>query len=202
MGSREPRRSRTARAEQRGAQFLAIIEKIEGLTPLQLEFLRSRWLNQVGYLGQRAEWSKRWHYALRLVAIVGGVSIPALIGLNVSGPVSQGVRWTVFGLGLLVALSTAIDEFFHFGEQWRHYRRTAELLKSLGWEFIERAGPFAEGRNHAAAFRLFALQVENVIERDVEAFFTRVVKEQKPPSTPRATEEDSEIEPAPEPAGA
>jgi hypothetical protein len=189
----EQRTRRRSRPEPgHRSQFDGVIEKLDGLTPLQQEFLRARWLSQVRYLGDKAEFSKRWHYALRLTAIVGGVTIPALIGLNVAGTVSQGVRWTVFGLGLLVALATAVDEFFHFGEQWRHYRRTAELLKSVGWEFIERSGPFAEGKNHAAVFAAFALQIENVMERDVEAFFTRVVREQKPPSAPRPSEDGSD----------
>jgi Protein of unknown function (DUF4231) len=128
-----PRRRRRPEPGHR-SQFEGVIEKLDGLTPLQQEFLRAHWLSQVRYLGDKAEFSKRWHFALRLTAIVGGVTIPALIGLNVSGKVSLGVRWSAFGLGLLVALATAVDEFFHLGEQWRHYRRTAELLKSVRTE--------------------------------------------------------------------
>jgi hypothetical protein len=36
---------------------------------------------------------------------------------------------TVFGFGLVVALSTAVESLFRFGDCWRHYRQM-ELLKA------------------------------------------------------------------------
>jgi hypothetical protein len=57
---------------------------------------------------------------------------------------------------LLVATSAAIEEFFHFGERWRHYRRSVELLKAEGWKFFELAGVYGvEGKGHAAACPAF-----------------------------------------------
>jgi hypothetical protein len=47
-----------------------------------------------------------WHYVLRMIALVGGILLPALTALNLS---SAANRWTAFGLGLLIALSVALD---------------------------------------------------------------------------------------------
>jgi hypothetical protein len=147
------------------------------LQPLQKEFLRRRWLDQFGWLEHRATNSQRWYNRLRLITIVGGVIIPALVGLNVSGPSSERIRWTVFGLGLVVALAAAIEGFFHFSDRWPHYRRTAELLKSEGWQFFQLSGPYAASGSHAGAYPLFAAQVEVLIQRDVDVYFTAVVAE-------------------------
>jgi Protein of unknown function (DUF4231) len=66
------------------AQFLPLVDQLD-LEPLQREFLRRRWLDQVSWLENRAASSQRWYHRLRLTIIVGGVIIPALVGLNVSG---------------------------------------------------------------------------------------------------------------------
>ena len=41
--------------------------------------MRSRWLDQIVWLEGKANGSQRWYYGLRLVAIVGGLIVPALI---------------------------------------------------------------------------------------------------------------------------
>jgi hypothetical protein len=157
-------------------QFLPLIDQL-GLTPLQQEFLRGRWLDQVSYAERKADSAQRWYRRLRLVTITGGVIIPALVGLNVAGTASEGIRWAVFGLGLLVALAASIEGFFHYSDRWPHYRRTAELLKSEGWQFFQLSGPYADAPDHVSAFPQFSAHVEAIIRRDVEVFFTAVVAE-------------------------
>lgn len=170
------RRSKSGGSDWVEQQFGPVVDALS-VEPLQKQFIRSRWMDQIRYLERRAQSAKGWHQSLRLIAIVGGVAIPALVGLNVGGDVSEGIRWGVFGLGLLVALATAVDAFFHHGDRWRHFRRTAELLKSEGWEFFQMAGPYAEFRNPEQAYPTFAREVETILQRDVEAFFTRVVRQ-------------------------
>jgi hypothetical protein len=146
-----------------------------GLPPLQQEFLRGRWLDQVCWAEGKAVSTQRWYRWLRLITITGGVVIPALVGLNVTGTASERIRWTVFGLGLVVALAAAIEGFFHYSERWPHYRRLAELLKSEGWQFFQLSGQYADAADHVAAYPLFAAHVEAIVQRDVEVFFTAVV---------------------------
>lgn len=50
--------------------------------------------------------------------------------------------WSTFGLSQIVAISAAIEEFFHYGERWRHYRRTVESMKTQGWQFSQLTGPY------------------------------------------------------------
>jgi hypothetical protein len=151
----------------------------------QRHFLRSRWLEQVLWMEGKAILSRDRHYFLRITTIVGGVILPALVSLNinttqqVNDRVKNVIIWSTFGLSQVVAISAAIEEFFHYGERWRHYRRTVESLKTQGWQFSQLTGPYRNYTTHEQAFNVFAGYVEDIIQRDVEIYATQVVQEKK-----------------------
>ena len=141
------------------------------LTPLQLRFLRGRWLDQLVWFERKAVSTQRRYYALRLVTIAGGVIVPAIISLNVrQESAAAALAWTSFGVSLVVALSAALESFFHYGERWRSFRRTSEALKAQGWQFFQLSGPYATLPSHAVAFPVFVAQVELLVQQDLEAF--------------------------------
>lgn len=106
-----------------------LIETLE-LSELQKQFLRSRWLEQISWMGGRARDARNWYYRLRLTAIIGGIIVPILVGLNINDKnVAPYVRWGTIALSGVVAISSAVEEFFHYGDRWRHYRHTTESLK-------------------------------------------------------------------------
>ncbi|MEH2022282.1 DUF4231 domain-containing protein [Nostoc sp.] len=153
------------------------------LGDVQKHFLRSRWLDQVLWMEAKANSSRDRHYFLRLTTIVGGVILPALVSLNINATFKPNNRdiimWSTFGLSQIVAISAAIEEFFHYGERWRHYRRTVESLKTQGWQFSQLTGAYRSYTSHEQAFNLFASHVEDIIQRDVEIYATQVVQEKK-----------------------
>ncbi len=149
-----------------------------GLSDLQTRFLRSRWLDQVLWTEDRAAKEQRRYYVLRVVAILGGVLVPALVSLDVGGNAARWVRWLAFAVGLVVAAAVALEGFFRFGERWRHYRRTAELLKIEGWQFFQSAGPY-HGQHHAAAFPAFAARTEAIIQHDLDIYISVVATERE-----------------------
>ena len=97
--------------------------------------------------------------------------------------------WLTILIGLVVAISAAIEGFFRFGERWRHYRRTVELLKIEGWLFFQLSGPYQSIQTHAQAYPAFAARAEEIIRSDVEAYITEIAKE-------KAKEEEKKM-PAP-----
>ena len=107
------------------------------LTDVQRKFLNSRWLDQVLWMEKKANVSRDRHYRLRLSAIILGVIVPILIGINVD-PERKALWQTkqsiTIGLSAVVAISAAVEEFFHYGERWYHYRRTVESLKTRSEE--------------------------------------------------------------------
>jgi hypothetical protein len=155
-----------------------LIEALE-LPELQKHFLRSRWLDQVLWMEGRADRARDWYYRLRLTTIIGGVIIPALVSLNFTTEAREVVGLITFSLSLLVAISAAVEEFFHYGERWRHYRQTVEALKNEGWQFFQLSGPYRRFENHAEAYRAFAARVEDINKLDVEAYITNVVREKQ-----------------------
>ena len=154
----------------------ALIDRL-ALDDLRKGYLRDRWLDQLAWLGRGARRDQRRYYALRLVTILGGVAIPALVGLNVGGEAEDTVRWLTFGLGLLVAAAAALEEFFRYGERWRHYRQQAELLKAEGWAFLQLAGPaYRRYDSHADAFRTFVGRVEDAVRQEVGVYIAEVAR--------------------------
>lgn len=160
-------------------------EDLEGLISsldlpdLQKHFLRSRWMDQVLWMEGRADSARNWYYRLRLTTIIGGVIIPALVSLRFDGRADDVLGWITFAVSLLVAISAAVEEFFHYGERWRHYRRSVELLKNEGWQFFQLSGPYRRFKSHPEAYRAFASRVEDINRLDVEAYVTEVVREKQ-----------------------
>ena len=130
----------------------ALIDAVE-LAELHKRFLRLRWLDQMLWAERRAGQARDWYYTLRILAIVGGVIVPALVSLNLQASIVGAlVGWITFALSLAVAISLAVESFFRWGERWTHYRRMAEMLKSEGWMFFQLAGPYQEPGTHAGLF--------------------------------------------------
>jgi len=156
-----------------------IIDDLE-LSDLQKRFLHSRWLDQVLWMEGKADTCQFRYYALRLVAIIGGVIIPALVSLNVRGATASVlVSWITFFLSLTVAISLAVEEFLRFGERWRHYRRTVEILKNDGWQFFQLSGPYTAHSSHQAAYPEFAAHVEGILQGEVDVYITQIMRERK-----------------------
>jgi hypothetical protein len=119
----------------------------------------------------KAKSTQTYYYLLRLITIIAGVLVPVLIGLDVPACITA-------PLAAVVAMSAAVEEFFHYGERWRHYRNTVELLKSEGWHFFQRIGQYRDFPSDAEACQAFATQVEQIIRLDVEKYITEVVRAQ------------------------
>jgi len=155
----------------------ALIDELE-LSDMRKHMLRSRWLDQVLWMEHRADWARNWYYRLRLTAIIGGILIP--ISVTVSQVAALGwVAWFATGLGALVAISAAVEEFYHFGDRWRNARNTAELLKAEGWQFFQLTGAYGRYKTHNDAYEKFAARVEEAIQRDVHIYISEIVGERE-----------------------
>jgi len=157
------------------------------LTDLRKRMLKSRWLDQVVWIEARANRARNWYYGLRLTAIIGGILIPICVTVSQVSSLKRGA-WVATGLGTLVAIASAVEEFFHYGERWRNYRNTVELLKIEGWQFFQLSGPYNRRKSHTHAYEKFAARVEEIIHHDVQIYISEVVGERE------AQQEEGEIE--------
>ena len=154
------------------------IETLE-VSEFQKNALRLRWLDQVNWLGARSRQARTRYYLLRMTALVSGVLVPALVSLSLTGTAAEAIRWVTFVLSLAVALSTAIEQFFNYGDRWRNYRRRAELLKIEGWQFFQLSGSYRRYDAHAEAYPKFASRVEEIIQEDVQVYITELVSDKE-----------------------
>ncbi len=156
-----------------------LIKQIE-LSDLQQQFMKSRWLSQVLWLESRAKQNRNQYYLLRLITIIGGVIVPALVSLNINADnVQEAIGWIAFGLSQAVAISAAVEEFFHYGERYRHYRNTAEAMKIEGWQFFQLSGPYRNAQSHTEVYSDFAQRVESIIQRDVQGYLSEVIQDKE-----------------------
>jgi hypothetical protein len=168
--------------------FQRLFDQME-LNDIQRHFLGSRWLDQVLWMEKKASHCRDQHYRLRLTAIVLGVLVPVLIGFEFENDHLQVVKkYLTIGMGSVVAVSAAVEEFFHYGERWNHYRRTVESLKTQGWQYSQLSGEYSTYPTHSQAFSSFAQTIEELIQRDVEVYVTQLSR----PEEKAASTEDTE----------
>jgi Protein of unknown function (DUF4231) len=129
----------------------------------------------------RATQMRNWHRRLRITAIVAGALVPILVTLNFNQDQAADRWWKVSTVMLsgVVVVSAAVEEFCQFGSRWYSYRRSAELLKSQGWQFLQLSGMYRQYGAHDAALPMFTEQVEGVIQRDVEVYVTEALHGRK-----------------------
>lgn len=158
--------------------FSGLIDRLD-LSDLRKDFLKNRWLDQLMWLEARATKERNAHHNLRMITIIGGVIVPALIGFQKGEQKWQEiVGWTAFGLSQVVAVSAAVEEFFGHGDKYRNYRNTAEGLKIEGWQFFQMAGPYHQFNTHSDAYTIFAERVEQYIQQDLQGFISQLAERQ------------------------
>ncbi len=155
-------------------QLMEMVEQLH-VSDLQREFLQTRWLGQLRWMEKRARSNRNIHYFMRLIIITGSVLITALVGLNLSLELNR----LIFGMSMAVALSAGLDEFFRFGERWRHYRATSERLQTEGWRFLQLSERYSGHRSHQEACGTFCECVEAILEEDAPIYFERAVPGQR-----------------------
>jgi hypothetical protein len=94
------------------------------------------WELTVVHAATRVESNRKEFYGLRLAAIISAITVPSLVGLNLSGTGGSTVRWLTFALSLIAALSTAIITLFRFAYRWLMYRALRNSLLNAGWALV------------------------------------------------------------------
>lgn len=84
----------------------------------------------------RVESNRKEFYGLRLAVVISAITVPSLVGLNLSGTGGTTVRWLTFGLSLIAALAAAISALFRFADRWLMYRTFSNSLMNAGWALI------------------------------------------------------------------
>ena len=145
------------------------------ITEVQRQMLRGRWLDQMAYMGRKANQARHRYYWLRSIIVIGGVMVPAFISLSLAWDV-YGLRILTFLLSLGVACVAAADELLGYGDRWRHYRSNEEMLKSEGWQYLMGIGPYAKLKDPEQAYKTFSTRVEAILRQDIAAYMESIAR--------------------------
>ena len=126
------------------------------------QYLQGRWKEQKEYYEQRSQTYKLWHQIFLLVGTIGALFVPVLLSF------SEVPKLLPVIISLFVSISLALDNTFHFGDNWRSFRQALEALKRERVYFDTGIEPYTDPQT---AFHLFVQKCENIIGKEEEGYF-------------------------------
>jgi ABC-type multidrug transport system fused ATPase/permease subunit len=131
------------------------------------------------FLNRTIEWF-RWHASkamilhngIRFLVVVMSASLPLLS--NLDDRVISSV------VAVVIAILTALDTQFKWGEEWRQFRSTQMELERLVRIFSQ--GVLESDKEEAERFHSLVTQAESVISTDKEKFFQFRIAARKEPN--------------------
>ena len=144
----------------------ALVASLGKLSTDEQSYLQDRWRPQVRF----AEEACRVESApVLLVACASRDRSPGSAATRQPHRRRPWARWTALVVSLIVTICTALETTFRFGNRWRLYRRMLDELRSEGWAFAYRVGPYASPKE--ATFRRFVNRTETAIRRFGDSAF-------------------------------
>ena len=171
-------------------EFNNQIDSLTELSDQQRTYLKLRWLDQTVWLSGSANKARDNYHNVKRLTILSGVLIPVLIGSNLGATIDATLGTSLTGtidglfkilatmLGLLIAASNGMNEFFKYHDRWQNYRTSSELLKAEWWYYYSLTGRY-EGSKHEKAFDDFVERVENTLRQDLKTYIATVAKDSK-----------------------
>lgn len=171
-----PRKEVKMRKQQDSQLYRDLSDAIDtvDLPDMSKRFLRSRWLDQLMWMDTRATEARARYYALRICGFCAGAVIPLLAAYDIVGYGVSLSRLAIAVLGLVVVMASGLEGLLKYGDRWRQYRWSAELLKTEGWRFLQLADPYNHFQTHAEAYPHFSDHVEDTLRRDVQTYIAGI----------------------------
>lgn len=136
------------------------------------EFLNTRYLKEINWYDERANWNHRAYQIFQWTAIVFSALTPILV------IISDGyIRWITVGIAAIVAIVTSALKTFKYQENWLNYRTTSETLKKE-IHFYKAGIHGYENVDDKEA--LFVERVESLISRENTLWLVTHEKEEYP----------------------
>ncbi len=128
----------------------------------QETYMQQRWQTQRDYYSKQSARNKRWHQSLQLFIALGAIAVPIILNIP---EIPKQIPTILSGL---VAGAAALENVFRFGDNWRNFRQTLEVLKRERALFEAKAGPYRESED---AFTIFVERVESLISEETMRYF-------------------------------
>jgi Protein of unknown function (DUF4231) len=133
--NRTGRNARVKELQERIAEMKAALSPL--LTDKAKEAYWSEWEYHVVDSASSVETDKKAYYSLRTIALISSITVPSLVGLNLSGTGGDVVRWLTFAFGLVTAITTGMLTLYRLNDRWLMYRELNQDLIKIGWTLVE-----------------------------------------------------------------
>jgi hypothetical protein len=131
------------------------------ISPQERYYIEHRWYSQWSFFDSKATQNKNRYYRTQLIVGLGSVTVPVLVGIKSTDALADSVLYIVTVIiSLAVAMSTAIESLYTFGDNWRSYRSAAEDLHQEKSLYDVKAGRYA---NNPQGFLRFVERCEEII---------------------------------------
>jgi hypothetical protein len=127
-------------------------------------YLNGRWQSQRDYYSKVAETNKLWHQSLLGISAIGSILVPVLLNIPAIP------KWLPTVISVLVSAALALDNALHFGDNWRSFRQTLEILKRERAYFDAGIEPYTDAQT---AFPLFVQRCEEAMGKEGESYFEK-----------------------------
>lgn len=114
------------------------------------------------YYSDRSKRYKRSYQSLLLFGTIGAIIVPILI---VTPDVPK--FWPTI-LSALVSIAIAIENVFHFGDNWRTFRQTLEGLRQEQVLYDNHVGPYVDVSD---PFKQFVERTMTIMNRETTIYF-------------------------------
>lgn len=128
----------------------------------QQRYLAERWQSQRDYYSRKSARNKQLYQGFQIFVALSAVAVPVLLAIPEMPKIIPAI------MSGLVAAATAIENVYHFGDNWRTFRQTLEALKRERALYDAEAGPYG---NSKTAFRRFVERSENIIAEETGRYF-------------------------------
>ncbi|MEM6973477.1 MAG: DUF4231 domain-containing protein [Pseudomonadota bacterium] len=144
------------------------------------EYINERVAQYQSWYDLRSTRMKMNFLRFRIISVLGSALIPVIT--NMSAIPLPHKDYLVTVIGLVVVIMVSLDSVFHWGEQWRNYRSTEQVLGREVVFFKTRRGPYTSVGSDEEAFGLLVERCEDAIAVENTATLNVLSIQQQPSS--------------------
>ena len=125
------------------------------------DYIAQRAKQYQGWYDKKAVTAKSNYLRMRTAIVLGGVVVPVIV--NSAFP---GKDMVASIISLVVAGCVALENVYHYREQWKNYRSTEQFLGREQVLFLTGEGGYKEFKSPQEAFIYFVERCEGAIEAE------------------------------------
>lgn len=163
-------------------RFELILQDLEGLSTLQKNILRERYIYILQDFTRRCKLYSGLYHIGHFIITVGSLIVPALMSIQYADTGRAYIQdfqtivyWVTWVLSLLVTTSNGVIQLFKVDKKYFFLHTTQERLRSEGWQYFELTGRYSGQLiqyeltpSHSNQFIFFTHAVEKIKMRQIE----------------------------------